>query len=109
MRPPYAISPPALTPDRSTYGGGSPNECPSCGADLEVHQPQPDQPNRLLGTCDECGTWAIFDFNHKTKTSELVSMFPGPPKGGPSGESVEENHDGDNEGSETNLIPGPWN
>lgn len=33
--------------------------CPSCGGDLERHQPDPERPDRLVGTCLECGDWCL--------------------------------------------------
>jgi hypothetical protein len=36
-------------------------ECPCCGADLSVHQPDPEWPDQLLGTCHECRSWFLLD------------------------------------------------
>jgi len=30
--------------------------CRTCGSDLSLHQPDPEMPERILGTCDECKT-----------------------------------------------------
>ncbi len=35
--------------------------CLSCGVALELHQPDGDAPQRLLGTCDACGGWHLID------------------------------------------------
>ena len=35
--------------------------CPRCESALTLHQPDPDQPNRLLATCDECKSWFLTD------------------------------------------------
>src|SRR5271166_1436500 len=35
--------------------------CRDCGGDLSLHQPDPEIPERILGTCDECKTWYLFD------------------------------------------------
>jgi hypothetical protein len=35
--------------------------CPGCGAPLELHQPDPECPERLLGTCPRCGGWFLLD------------------------------------------------
>jgi hypothetical protein len=35
--------------------------CLRCGAALELHQPDGDAPQRLLGTCDACGGWHLID------------------------------------------------
>ena len=36
--------------------------CMGCGAPMEVHQPDQEYPDRLLGTCDGCHGWVIADF-----------------------------------------------
>lgn len=33
----------------------------ACGHPLELHQPDSGNPDRLLGTCPNCGTWYILD------------------------------------------------
>jgi hypothetical protein len=35
--------------------------CPRCACRLDLHQPQPNLPERLLGTCDSCDTWAVIE------------------------------------------------
>ncbi|MCA1685243.1 MAG: hypothetical protein LC745_04540, partial [Planctomycetia bacterium] len=35
--------------------------CARCHAPLERHQPDEEQPERLLGTCGGCGTWYLVD------------------------------------------------
>jgi hypothetical protein len=35
--------------------------CPRCGCPLDLHQPQPSLPERLLGTCDSCDSWALIE------------------------------------------------
>jgi hypothetical protein len=37
------------------------NSCPQCEAHLTLHQPDPELPNRLLATCDECKSWYVTD------------------------------------------------
>ena len=36
--------------------------CPACCDDLEIHQPDEQQPERLLGTCPSCSAWFLIDF-----------------------------------------------
>ena len=33
--------------------------CPRCESSLSMHQPDPDLPDRLLATCDECKSWFL--------------------------------------------------
>ena len=35
--------------------------CPHCECSLTLHQPDPELPNRLLATCDECKSWFLSD------------------------------------------------
>jgi hypothetical protein len=35
--------------------------CPACGDDLAIHQPDEQQPGRLLGTCSSCLAWYLID------------------------------------------------
>jgi hypothetical protein len=41
--------------------------CPRCEYSLTIHQPDPDLPNRLLATCDECKSWFSTD-------SDVIAM-----------------------------------
>lgn len=36
-----------------------PGCCPECGADLVVHQPDLELPDRLLAVCEECKAWFL--------------------------------------------------
>jgi hypothetical protein len=36
--------------------------CLNCGAPLEVHQPDSEDPGRFIGTCDQCGRWYLLDW-----------------------------------------------
>jgi hypothetical protein len=35
--------------------------CLACDCELILHQPDPDLPDRLLGTCDECKSWFLIE------------------------------------------------
>lgn len=35
--------------------------CPHCDEPLVLHQPDADQPDRLLGTCPDCRAWFLID------------------------------------------------
>jgi hypothetical protein len=36
-------------------------ECPGCHGPIVVHQPDQNQPARLLGTCQSCSAWYLVD------------------------------------------------
>jgi hypothetical protein len=50
-----------LTAARLTWRTDSTFEldCLECGTELDVHQPDLEQPDRLLGTCEACGAWYL--------------------------------------------------
>ncbi len=37
--------------------------CLVCGELLSLHQPEINSPERLLGTCDACGSWHLVDLD----------------------------------------------
>lgn len=54
----------------------APPPCAACGAAaLDLHQPDPTRPRRLLGVCDRCGAWHLIG---------LVSAAPSPRAAGAS-------------------------
>src|SRR5689334_7442705 len=38
-----------------------PPVCRACGSDLILHQPDPEMPERLLGTCGGCKSWYLIE------------------------------------------------
>lgn len=40
--------------------GLSPSGCLQCNGPLTIHQPDADDPDRLMGSCDDCGAWYAF-------------------------------------------------
>jgi uncharacterized protein (DUF983 family) len=38
---------------------GGPPDCPACGAELDIQQPDPADPDRLLWVCAECRSWFL--------------------------------------------------
>jgi uncharacterized protein YbaR (Trm112 family) len=36
--------------------------CPKCGQTLDLHQPDPDQPDRNLAICGDCKAWYLIDY-----------------------------------------------
>ncbi len=39
-------------------------QCLGCESPLDFHQPDPDLPDRMLGTCDSCKSWYLLDFGN---------------------------------------------
>lgn len=60
--------------------------CRKCGSDLTLHQPDTEMPERILGTCDECKTWYVFDGDlecvelapRQTGKGEIIAPAPSP-------------------------------
>lgn len=61
--------------------------CPRCENSLTLHQPDPELPNRLLATCDECKSWFLANSNgvplapirelsNGVNSPETKSLFP---------------------------------
>ena len=48
-----------------TVPTGKDADCPNCGDELLIHQPDPETPDRLLGTCDECKSWYLLNRDWK--------------------------------------------
>ena len=51
-----------------------PLPCPKCRVDLNIHQPDPDVPGRLLGTCGECGTWCALTLDSDHSEARLIVL-----------------------------------
>jgi hypothetical protein len=45
--------------------------CTGCRAPLELHQPDPYQSERLVGTCPRCGAWYLIDL-----TVRIMARLP---------------------------------
>ena len=39
----------------------APLVCRKCGNNLSLHQPDPEMPELILGTCGDCKTWYLFN------------------------------------------------
>lgn len=50
--------------------GASGSRCPRCRRPLALHQPDPDWPDRLVGTCEECRIWFLIE----TATGLMVRL-----------------------------------
>ena len=55
------LGPPDGRPALDPRPGPRRAPCLGCGSSLELHQPDGDAPQRLLGTCDRCGGWHLID------------------------------------------------
>jgi hypothetical protein len=49
--------------------------CLNCGAPLEIHQPDADEPQRFVGTCGGCGLWYLLDWVPRSGEG-LMLMLP---------------------------------
>jgi hypothetical protein len=50
--------------------------CPVCGSPIELHQPDPDQPERLLGRCVECSRWFLVMQSEETCACTWLVELP---------------------------------
>ena len=50
--------------------------CLNCGAPLELHQPDAEEPRRFVGTCGQCGRWYLLDWDPGT-AGGLMLLLPG--------------------------------
>ncbi len=48
--------------------------CPRCREELELHQPDAANPDRLLGTCGACGRWYVVDA--LSESQSLLAQIP---------------------------------
>jgi uncharacterized protein YbaR (Trm112 family) len=40
-------------------------KCQVCKGFIEIHQPNPVEPERILGTCPQCGLWYLIESQEK--------------------------------------------
>ncbi len=56
-------------PDGSALG------CPECHAPIDLHQPDENQPNNLLGTCLECSRWfLVIEIQEASRRTLIVDL-----------------------------------
>jgi hypothetical protein len=48
--------------------------CLNCGAPLELHQPDAGEPQRFVGTCDQCGRWYLLDWIPNTAEGLMLVL-----------------------------------
>ena len=53
---------------------GAPEECPTCKARLDVHQPDFRDPDRLLAVCTGCSTWFLVEFQESLQLQFMVKL-----------------------------------
>ncbi len=51
-------------------------DCPDCGNPLDLHQPDPFSPDRILGVCPNCGRWVLIDVGSGGRL--ILKKLPGP-------------------------------
>jgi uncharacterized Zn finger protein len=51
--------------------------CPACGKSMELHQPDSGFPERMLWTCEHCGTWFLMDLTPGKPEAVLVLLPDG--------------------------------
>lgn len=55
--------------------GLCPSGCLQCQGPLTIHQPDADDPDRLMGSCDDCGAWYAFAIG-SDGTQAVVVFLP---------------------------------
>jgi hypothetical protein len=48
--------------------------CEACGGLMELHQPSSGFPERMLWTCEHCGTWFLMDLTPDKPEAVLVCL-----------------------------------
>lgn len=48
--------------------------CPVCDTPLDIHQPDCDAPELLLGVCSDCGNWVAIGIEEKETGALIVSL-----------------------------------
>ena len=51
--------------------------CLSCRKPLDIHQPDPDLPERILATCEACKSWHLVDYDPATDLAVVVLLPDG--------------------------------
>ena len=64
---------PIATAERTDAGG--PAACLNCARELDVHQPDVQDPGRLLGTCEACHAWHLIEWD-AGRPGRLVVLLP---------------------------------
>ncbi len=59
----------------SKQPAASPPMCQKCETDLELHQPNQECPDEMLGICPQCGEWH-FVRSSEAEGSVVVALLP---------------------------------
>jgi hypothetical protein len=57
-----------------TMGQEEPASCPRCREILDVTQPDPEAPDRLIGTCTGCGSWFLMEQSPDGSALDMVAL-----------------------------------
>ncbi len=49
--------------------------CLNCTHALEIHQPEVGEPERFIGTCEQCGRWYLMDCT-EAQEANLMILLP---------------------------------
>lgn len=59
---------------RPTPDHGPLDSCPRCSGHLLMTQPDPENPDRMIGTCLDCESWYLAEWTSEDATLELVAL-----------------------------------
>jgi hypothetical protein len=48
--------------------------CSECGSTVELQQPDPQDPHRLLGSCHDCRTWYVIDLAPERREAVIARI-----------------------------------
>jgi hypothetical protein len=54
--------------------GLEPPKCRDCQVELNLHQPDEDRPEHMLGTCARCGEWYLIEFGKNSREAFLFDL-----------------------------------
>lgn len=49
-------------------------DCLNCETPIEIHQPDSELPERMLGTCENCRTWYLVECDPNTGQAVLIQI-----------------------------------
>jgi hypothetical protein len=55
-------------------GPEEPTSCPRCREMLDLSQPDPEDPDRLIGTCSGCGSWFLIEQSQEGLVLDMVAL-----------------------------------